>query len=35
MRLTGGEIDAPPGAEVVRVSPSEIRVNLVPRQEPR
>jgi YbbR domain-containing protein len=34
IRLTGSEIDAPPGAEVVRVTPSEIRVRLVPRQAP-
>jgi YbbR domain-containing protein len=34
IRLTGSEIDAPPGAEVVRVTPSEIRVLLVPRQPP-
>ncbi len=31
MRLTGSEIQAPPGAEVVRVSPSEIHLSLVPR----
>lgn len=31
VRLTGSEIDAPPGAEVVRISPSEIHVRLVPR----
>lgn len=34
VRLRGDEIDAPPGAEVVRILPSEILMSLVPRQAP-
>jgi hypothetical protein len=34
VHLTGSEIDAPPGAEVVRISPSEIHVLLAPREGP-
>jgi YbbR-like protein len=32
--LTAGAIDTPPGSEVVRVTPSEIHLQLSPRQEP-
>jgi len=32
VRLTGDETDAPPGAEVVRISPPEIHLRLVPRE---
>lgn len=31
VRLTGSEIETPPGAEVVRIWPSEIHLSLVPR----
>jgi YbbR domain-containing protein len=34
VRLTGKEIDVPPGAEVVRISPPEIHLRLVPREAP-
>ena len=32
--LTAAAIDTPPGSEVVRVTPSEIHLQLSPRQEP-
>jgi hypothetical protein len=32
--LTGSAINTPPGAVVVRISPSEIRLQLAPRQQP-
>ena len=32
LRLTGSEIEAPLGAEVVRIWPPEIRLNLMPRR---
>ncbi len=34
VRLMGNEIEVPPGAEVVSISPPEIHLRLVPRETP-